>query len=272
MPMTVGPGRTAEQLAVELQALGVRPDQDLLVHVSMRRIGPVDGGAVALLRALRTAAGPRATVVVPTQTTWNSLTSRAFREATAGFDQKQRDAFVAAMPGFDQASTPSSRMGAFAELVRTTPGAARSAHPQSSFAAVGPRARQAMATHDIDCHLGERSPLGWLYREGAAVLLLGVGYAVCTAFHLAEYRLPDPLALREYRCYTLESGVRKEHAFTDLRLDDSDFEDLGDWIDSQPFVRHGSVGSATVCRMLPLQHAVDAALAWPPFRRLREIP
>lgn len=269
--MTAGQAHPAQALAADLLALGVRPGQDLLVHSSMRRIGPVDGGAAGLLRAVQATAGPRATVVVPAQTPGNSLTSRMFRQATAGLDQARLDEFVAAMPGFDRTRTPSSGMGAFAELVRTAEGSARSAHPQSSFAALGPRAVQAMAVHEIDCHLGERSPLGWLYRRGAAVLLLGVGYAACTAFHLAEYRLGDRVPRREYHCFTMENGVRKEHAFTDLRLDDGDFDDLGAWMDGQPFARRGRVGSAPDCRLLPIRDAVDAALAWPPFRRRREV-
>ena len=69
----------------------------------------------------------------------------------------------------------------------------RSAHPQTSFAALGPKARELMNDHAVDCHLGECSPLGRLYEEGAWILLLGVGYATCSAFHLAEYRYtPNP--------------------------------------------------------------------------------
>lgn len=274
--MTAGTARTAEELSADLRALGVRTGQDLLVHSSMRRVGPVDGGAATLLGALQAAAGPLATVVVPAQTTWNSLTSRMFREATAGLDQALPQEFMNAMPGFDPASTSSTGMGAFAELVRSAPGSARSAHPQSSFAAVGKRAAEAMAVHELDCHLGERSPLGWLYRQGAVILLLGVGYAACTAFHLAEYRLAalgprEAVALKKYHCFTMENGVRKEHVFTDLSLDEGDFEYLGAWMDGQPFVRRGRVGSAADCRLLPIRDAVDAAVAWPPFRRRREV-
>ena len=45
-----------------------------------------------------------------------------------------------------------------------------------------------MADHRLESHLGEYSPLAKLYRMEASVLLLGVGYQVCSAFHLAEYR------------------------------------------------------------------------------------
>src|SRR5260370_25651997 len=98
--MTADTARTAEALAADLRGLGVAPGHELLVHCSMRRIGRTCGGAAALLCALRIAAGPTVTVIVPTQTTWNSQTSRAFREATAGLNEAQLEEFVAAMPGF----------------------------------------------------------------------------------------------------------------------------------------------------------------------------
>lgn len=263
--------RAAGGLAADLLALGVRPGQDLLVHCSLRRVGPMAGGAATLLRALRTAIGPKATLVVPAQTTYTSLSSKSFRDATAGLDPVQLARYMATMPGFDQRTSPSRGMGALAEHVRTSPGAARSAHPAASFAALGPRAAECMALHDVDCHLGERSPLAWLYRADAAVLLLGVGYGACTALHLAEYRLPKPPAPREYRCVMSRHGAREEYVFVDISLYDGDFEELGEHLDREPFVRRGPVGSAPDCRLLPVRGAVDFALAWPPFSDHRAI-
>ncbi|HUD35537.1 MAG TPA: AAC(3) family N-acetyltransferase [Streptosporangiaceae bacterium] len=260
--------RALTTLTAEFRSLGVRSGQDLLAHSSLRAVGHVAGGAATVLRALRDAMGTTATLVVPAQTTLNSLSSDAFHAATATMTQAQRADFIAAMPGFDPLSTPSRGMGVLAELVRTSPGAARSAHPQSSFAAVGSRAAQSMARHDLTCHLGEDSPLGWLYRADAAILLLGVGYDMCTAFHLAEYRLPGQPRQRDYRCVTAIGGVRHEHCFVDIELDDGDFSVLGDHIDDEPFVRHGRVGSAE-CRLMPIRAAVDVAASWPPFRQRR---
>jgi aminoglycoside 3-N-acetyltransferase len=264
--------RAAAGLAAELTALGVQPDQDLLVHSSLRQVGPIDGGAETMLRALRAAVGPKSTLVVPAQTTENSLSSTAFLAATAELAPAQLGKFVAAMPGFDPAATPSSGMGILAEYLRTRPGAMRSNHPQSSFAALGPRAADCVAGHELGCHLGEQSPLGWLYRADAAVLLLGVGYAACTVFHLAEYRLPGKTPMRQYQCFTALGGVRAGHTFTDIVLDDSDFEALGARIDYEPFMHRGQVGAAADCRMMPVREAVDFAAAWAPFRLRRAVP
>lgn len=263
-------GLTADALADDLRRLGVRPGQDLLVHCSLRSVGPVDGGAATLLAALREAA-PAATIVVPTHTAGNSTSSTTFRVATAALTADERARYLARMPGFDKDSTPSHNMGAFAEYVRESPGAVRSSHPQTSFAAVGPRAAECAAGHLLECHLGERSPLGWLDRRDAAVLLLGVGYTACTIFHLAEYRLPEKPPERVYSCYVTIGDRREERVFTDLALPDSDFEAIGERMDGEAFVRHGKVGAAQ-CRLIPVRDAVRYALSSPDFRRLRTAP
>lgn len=251
------------RLAADLRRLGLRREQDLLVHCSLRRIGPVEGGAATLLAALRDVAGPRATVVVPAQTAQNSLTSRDFRAAVAGLDEDERVRYVAAMPGFEPARTPSYQMGSFAEYLRTRPSAIRSCHPQTSFAALGPRAGTCTSVHDLDCHLGDRSPLGWLYDADAAVLLLGVSYAACTAFHLAEYHLPGLPPTQTYHCFTSEGGKRIMREFTAVALDDSDFETLGAALEAvtPAVVRCGRVGAGS-SRMMPVRAAVDFSVCW----------
>jgi aminoglycoside 3-N-acetyltransferase len=264
-----------DQLMADLRSLGLCWGQDLLIHCSLRKVGPVDGGAATLLAAIRAVAGPEATLVVPAETSLNSLTSRKFREATAEFDAEKLAAYVAAMPGFDPASTPSDGMGAFAEHVRTRPAARRSGHPQVSFAALGPRSGDCTSVHDLNCHLGERSPLRWLYDADAAILLLGVGYAACTAFHLAEYRVPWNRP-QTYSCFIAEEGRRVKHEFTGIVLDDSVFDLLGRAMESGaslgrvPGLRLGRVGSATA-RLVPLRTAVDFAGSWLMNRRGHDI-
>jgi aminoglycoside 3-N-acetyltransferase len=260
-----------DQLIADLRSLGLCRGQDLLIHSSLRKVGPVDGGPATLLVALRAVAGPEATLVVPTETAQNSLTSRKFFAATTGFDADQLAAYVAAMPGFDPAATPSDGMGAFAEHVRTRPAAHRSNHPQVSFAALGPKAADCTSVHDLNCHLGERSPLGWLYAADAAILLLGVGYDACTAFHLAEYRLPSTRP-QTYHCFVAEGERRVERTFTGIVLDDSVFNLLGQAMEAAAShgrtrgLRQGRVGSAPA-RLIPLRTAVDFADSWLALRR-----
>lgn len=263
----VVPGQTRASLAGDLRALGVGPGQVLLVHASLRRIGPVRGGAAAVVAALRDAVGPRGTLAVPTGTAGNSDTSRLHQARTAGLTPEQVGAYRAAMPPFDPATTPSEQMGRVAEAVRTTAGAVRSGHPQSSFAALGPQARRLMDGHAVDCHLGECSPLARLYESGAQVLLLGVDYAACSAFHLAEYRYLAHPPTRRYRCVISVAGRAVWHEYRDVVLDDRDFAELGADFDRAGPVRRGQVGQAC-CRLVPMAAAVDYAVTW--MRRHRD--
>jgi aminoglycoside 3-N-acetyltransferase len=263
--MAADPGLAAgadrARLRADLEALGLTPGRDLLVQCSMRRIGRIEGGAGTLAGALRDAAGPAATVVVPTQTATNSLLSRAFLHRTAGMSRAQVERLTAAMPGFDPASSASVGMGALAEHIRTRGGARRSGHPQTSFAAIGPRAAQYTRVHDLDCHLGERSPLGALYAADAEILLLGARYEDCTAFHLAEYRLAKPAPVRAYRCFVLAGGRRDTVDFLDIDFDDSDFGALGAALERAVPVRSAMVGHG-LCRLVPVRAAVDFAVEW----------
>ncbi|MEU4675840.1 AAC(3) family N-acetyltransferase [Micromonospora sp. NPDC023737] len=251
----------AARLVADLRALGLTAGRDVLVHCSLRRLGRPEGGPAALASALREVLGPTGTLLVPTENAGNSTSSRAYRAATRGMDAGRLADYHAAMPGWDRAGTPSEGTGAFAEHVRLTPGALRSDHPQTSFAALGPRARELTEGHDLDCHLGERSPLGRLYAAAGWILLLGVGYQACTALHLAEYWLPVPPPRRPYSCYRLLAGRRVRLDFDALDLDDSDFAAAGQALDEAPFVRHGQVGRAEA-RLMPVRDTVDFAVGW----------
>ena len=247
-------------LTRDLRSLGVSPGQVLLVHASLRRIGRVSGGASDVVAALREILGRDATLVVPASTADNSDTSRRYLARTQGMTADEIRRYRDAMPPFTR-ERPSEGMGRIAECVRTAPGAVRSQHPQTSFAALGPRAEMLMTGHQLDCHLGESSPLGRLYEAGAWVLLIGVGYEACTCFHLAEYRYV-PLPPRQvYRCVIAEQGQRQWWSYEDVVLDDQDFADLGAAFDQTGHVVRGYVGQAE-CRLIPLAAAVDFATEW----------
>ncbi|WP_411082407.1 aminoglycoside N(3)-acetyltransferase [Streptomyces sp. cmx-18-6] len=252
-----------ERWAAALAVLGVRPGDVLLVHASLRAVGPVDGGPDAVLAALRRAVGREGTVVVPSFTPENSDTSPHYHARVRGLDAEAREAVRSSMPAFDPARTPAPSMGALAEAVRTAAGAERSGHPQTSFAAIGPGAAKLLAGHRPDCHLGEDSPLARLYEADARILLLGTGFATCTAFHLGEYRRPAP-PYRRYRCVVAPRGVRQWWEYEDVALDDSDFGALGAAFEEGAGpgdVRTTPFGSAT-CRLLRLRAAVDFATGW----------
>lgn len=257
-------GWSQEDLAKDLRELGLDEGDIVLVHSSLRNLGYVEGGAATVVAALREVIGDQGTIVVPALTANNCHPGRW--KATVGLEVARRSwrRIAEAMAGtpFDPAATPSVKMGRVAEAVRTSPGATRSDHPQTSFAAHGPAAAKITDGHAVDCHLGEHSPLARLAELQAKILLLGVGYAVCTAFHLAEYRVWQPPS-RYYECVVADESGGKWIRYRDVALDDRTFARLGDAFEAQraALVRLGAVGSAAA-RLLPSSQAVDFAVDW----------
>jgi aminoglycoside 3-N-acetyltransferase len=251
-------------VAADLRRLGVVQGDTLLVQSSLRSLGFVVGGSVAVVQALLDVVGPAGTVVVPAYTSGNSDPSRWVSTRRRAVPEAWWPLIRDHLPAFDPAMTPSEGVGRVAETVRGWPGAYRSAHPQTSFAAVGRDADRITAGHQRDCHLGPGSPLGRLAEAGARILLLGVPYAVCTGFHLAEYQVSDPPG-REYECVVDRGGERTWYRYRDVVLDDHDFGPLGEALEADPRggcpVRRGPVGEAD-SRLLPLAEAVAFARGW----------
>ena len=260
-PPPTGPLVTRDTLAAEVRALGAEPGETLLVHSSLSALGWVCGGPVAVVRGLLDVLGPKGTLVVPTHSGDLSDPSLWSRPPVP---EEWWERIRAGMPAYDPRITPSVGVGVIPETVRTWPGALRSAHPHTSFAALGPRAAQITEGHAPDCRLGERSPLGRLEAVGARVLLLGVGYDSCTSFHLAEYRVPAPL-VRVGR--PVPGGGWEE--LTEVSITAERFDELGhDFERDRPVVR-GRVGAAEA-RLFPVADAVGYAVRWLGVHRPRE--
>ena len=252
---------TGQRIVRDLRRLGVEPGQIVLVHSSLKSLGWVVGGAPAVVSALRTAVGPDGHVVVPTGTEANSRTSRVHRARIARMTPEEVEAYERDMPAFDKDNTPSG-MGAISEALRTTDGAVRSAHPQSSFAAIGPEADLLMADHPLECHLGPDSPLGKLNKMDVQVLMIEVGYWAFTGFHLAEYLYSLTPPKQAYACVVAApDGTRHWEEYDDVVLDDQKFEDIGISLEKEMTVKRGRVGLAQ-CRLVPLNAAVEFAVEW----------
>ncbi|MDT0566473.1 AAC(3) family N-acetyltransferase [Streptomyces sp. DSM 3412] len=216
--------RGRADLVHDLRELGLRAGDTVLVHSALSTVGPVSNGAETMVSALSEVLGPDGTLVMYTPTPDDA---RAATPAPAPY--------TAAGLG----------VGVLAETVRTRPAALRSAHPRSAFTALGAQADHITSDHSPDCSLGEESPLGRLEKLDARVLLLGTGFEACTAFHLAEYRVPSRLA-------GLPEGA-------DPHLDTSPFAALGAAFEATGAVRSGRVGHAH-CRLFDFADAVAFAV------------
>ncbi|MFJ2817521.1 aminoglycoside N(3)-acetyltransferase [Streptomyces sp. NPDC087294] len=259
-PPPTGPLVTRDSLAAELRQLGAAPGETLLVHASLSSLGWVNGGAVTVVRALLDVLGRDGTLVVPTQSA--DLTDPALWSRPP-VPEAWWAQIRATMPGYDPALTPSRGVGVVPETVRTWPGALRSAHPHTSFAALGAGAARVVDGHAPDCRLGEASPLARLEEVGARVLLLGAGYDSCTAFHLAEYRIPAPLVT------VGRPGPGGWETVTEVSISAERFDELGHDFERDRAVARGRVGAAEA-RLFPVADAVAYAARWLAVHRPRD--
>jgi hypothetical protein len=115
---------TAREICEALRHVGVKAGDHLLVHSSLRAVGPIDGGVDAMVDGLLDAVGPDGTLAMP-----SFHYTRPLPE-----------------PWFDPATTP-GKTGWLTEVFRRRPGVLRSLHPAHSVSAIGPRAASFLADH-----------------------------------------------------------------------------------------------------------------------------
>ncbi|HWS38305.1 MAG TPA: AAC(3) family N-acetyltransferase [Actinoplanes sp.] len=249
---------TTATLAADLRRLGLTAGDVVIVHSALGAVGFVAGHVQAVVEALLEVLGPDGTLVVPTHTPDNS--------DPAGWQRPPvPESWWAAIreqaAGFDPLLTPSRWVGILPETVRTWPGALRSNHPATSFAALGPLAATITGTHPLEQGLGDESPLGAVYRAGGKVLLLGCDHGNNTSLHLAECRLTDPPTEENGAAVRNPDGTNSWVTWTAPLADETDFDEIGRAYEKTGPVSAGRVGNAE-SRLMPQRDLVDFAVTW----------
>lgn len=183
--MTAATFATRRSLAADLRTLGVAVGDTLMVHAALRSVGPVVSGADAIIAAIRDVLGPEGTLLVYTD--WEADIWETTEAALVRTDTVRSDIRHDVLP-FDPAFSRATRdNGALMELVRTLPGALRSANPGASCAAIGAKAAWLTADHPLDYGYGEDTPLAKLVAADGKVLMLGASTDHMTVLHHAEH-------------------------------------------------------------------------------------
>ena len=217
--------------------LGVRLGGVLLVHSSLRSLGPLEGGAETVVLSLLEALGPQGTLLMP-----------ALSYRTVGPKS----------PLFNVITTPSC-VGALPEYFRTRPGTLRSVHPTHSVSGVGPLVNSLLGEHirsTTPC--GPYSPFARLPEANGQILFLGCGLRPNTSMHAVEERV-EPVYLygdvTDYQVILADGSqqrmVVRNHGFEGWS---QRYDRLAQHL-SAPALRQGNILSASC-------YLVDAPAMW----------
>lgn len=204
---------TREQLVEDLRRLGVNAGDVLMVHASLRAMGPVEGGVSGVLDALDAAVGPEGTLMMTlgARNDWSWVNERP---------ESERERLLADAVPFDAGRTPAQEdVGYLAEAFRQRPGTLVTDHPEGRFGARGRRAEALLADPPWNDYYGPGSPLEHALRAGVRVLRLGADPGTVTLLHLAEYLVELP-AKRRVRRYVRVLGPHGPEVRTVDCLDD----------------------------------------------------
>lgn len=211
---------TKEELRRDLDALGVRAGDLLMVHASLRKLGfsradPGAGGADPVLDALDAAVGPDGTLLMV-------LGSEYEMDWVNEHPPEARAALLTGSRALDHRNAPAmGEVGWLGEAFRRRPGTLLSANPSGRFGARGARAAELLADQPWNDYYGPGSPLDKLCAWGGRILRLGANDDTVTALHYAEYLadIPDKERVR-WDYIVTGAGGEPEHVWIDC-LDDS---------------------------------------------------
>lgn len=181
----------SEKIAEDTLKLGLKKGGIVLVHSSLKSLGPVPGGAETVINGLLSALGPDGTLLIP------ALSYMYVNEEN---------------PVFDVRSTPSN-IGAIPEFFRKMEGVLRSFNPTHSVCGIGKHAREILGQHTADdTPCGEHSPFRLLDKYEGQLLFIGCGLKPNTSMHAVEEVIgPDYLFGKTIQYEMIDSSGQKSY-------------------------------------------------------------
>ena len=168
-------------LVKDLQNLGLKKGDTVVVHSSLKSMGNVEGGADTVIDALIEVVGEEGTVMFPALSFYPCTTTLKF----------------------DVRNTPGC-IGFIPEVFRKREGVIRSFHPTHSVCAYGKLAKELTQDHyKDDTPVGENSPYQKLIGVNGKILMLGCGLGSNTFMHGVEEIGNAPYCLGEAKTYEM---------------------------------------------------------------------
>jgi aminoglycoside 3-N-acetyltransferase len=170
---------TQDQLVDDLNGIGIRKGDILLVHSSLSKIGFVKGGPEALIDAFLEVLGKDGTLLMPS------------------FQGGGEHKILRQNCLFDLRTSP-SELGLLTETFRKRKGVIRSISPTHCTAGLGAKAEELLKDHQLcTVSVGKGSPYEKLAIMEGKILLMGVGHECNTILHYVENVNGAPTLCRE---------------------------------------------------------------------------
>ncbi|ASQ90603.1 aminoglycoside 3-N-acetyltransferase [Prosthecochloris sp. GSB1] len=203
---------TKSQLVNEIRKLGLTEGQTVMLHASVKSIGPIVGGPQTILEAVLeiiTSSGTLVMLVGWEDNPYN-IFNASIQDNIDQWPENKRLNFYETCPAFDPEHSRSDirKMGILTEYLRTYPGSLRSRHPLG-YAAVGKLAQHILKDQQWQYREGSGSPLEKLCDVGGKVFLLGAPTSTVTLIHYAENhaKIPNKKIVR-YKMPILQDGEK----------------------------------------------------------------
>ncbi len=217
------------ELVADLRTLGIGSGDVVMIHASLRAVGPVEEGAVGVVHAVEQAVGATGTLLM-------NLGARDDFDWVNDRPEPERAGLLADAVPFDKDLTPADPdVGVLAEVFRRLAGTVVNDHPDARFGARGPLAR-ALLDEPLpwDDYYGSGSVLDRFVRTQGKILRLGADPDTVTLLHLAENLVELPTKRRVVRHHQVLSSDGTGRTRTVRCLDDTD--GIVDWPGEDYFV------------------------------------
>lgn len=259
--------RSVASVAADLRRLGVAEGDLVMVHASLRSIGPVQDGADGVIDALQQVVGTSGTLLMllGARDDWAWVNQRP---------EAERPALLADAEPFDHLVTPADpEFGVLAEVFRRRAGVTVSDHPENRFAATGRLADELLEKLPWHDYYGPGSALERLVDADGKVLRLGADMDTTTVLHYAEH-LASVRSKRRVRRHRLVAGhhgaevrvvetLDDEHGIVDYPGEDYFAVILREYLATQDTgpTSQGMVGKAR-SELIDASDLVAFAVAW----------